>query len=461
MIRLKYLEVKETIPAIQTILMIFILLLCSCYFIYKIYKKINIQTIIISDVFWLTAPWLVCLMLYFFSGIIYKIKLDLMAFCYIFIFWGCYFCGKYIVKYRNQKLKQNNLSKELKLNKKINFNILFIISLLSVLAYIAVIFYYNPGIKIGITRNVNTNFLSTIFHVLSSCSLIIWMYELIYSLIKKEKMKYYAIPSAIIYNIPGIVIAGRDALMIFFLATIIIFIFSMFYLKKKKKKTLITKKLKKGAIVVLILLFIYLIFISNTRYGSTSDSILNLYRITTGAKFPKYLLFIYEKTGPVGKLLMNFVFYYSSQFSKFALVFNDYKGPYQLGLHQLHYVGRLFTIFGYNPNAVSNSLEMICNNVNLPDFKNFWETIIGYSIIDFGRIGSLLYAFILGFSVEKILNKCKKDFNEFSIITITMICVGLFTTVEISPLFDYFYIFPIFWLIVIIIYRKKIKLGGI
>ena len=65
--------------------------------------------------------------------------------------------------------------------------------------------------------------------------------------------------------------------------------------------------------------------------------------------------------------------------------------------------------------------------------------------------------FISGFIVKLLVINNKSELNELNIISLVLICVGMFTTIEISPLFDYFYVFPIAWLIIIKILYKKFK----
>lgn len=461
MIYLKYLNASVEIPTITNVIMVLVVLSCLFWSIYRVIKNKNFHKTIISDSFWIAIPWLLCLFLYFCLGITYKIKLDIIAFIYIFVFWCSYALGKYIAHRISKKketvdnkgtLKDQQL--KLKFDKKMDFNKLFFLSLISVIVYIILIYVYNPGMTFGITRNISRNYLTTIFHILSSASLVIWLYELIYYLIEKQKMRYYAIPCAIIYNLPGIAISGRDALMIFIISTLIIVIYSICFMKKYKKVNNKMSAKKKVILSVFLLLIIaYVFLISSTRYGQSSDGIVNLFKMTTGAKFPKYLLILYNNTGIIGKFMLNLVFYFSSQFSKFALIFNEYKGPYQFGLHQLHYVARL--IPGFNSDAVTQSIQTICTNNNLPGLRSFWDTFIGYSIMDFGRVGSIIYSFVLGFLVEKVSIKCRKRMNPFDIIVLVMICVGMFITIEISPIYDYFYIFPFAWLILIMLFMKK------
>ena len=350
-------------------------------------------------------------------------------------------------------------SDKVEIIKNVNLFPLFMFSFFCLLMYILVMYRLNPNILFGITRNVKINSLATLFLFLSSSSLIIWLYNLIQFLINKQKIRLYTYVSALIYNIPGILISGRDALIIFILSSLIVIIYSLVYIKNNEKLNYnIKRKMRKLLLISFLLIMLYLLFVSNTRYGSNSSDVVDMFKWASGnAVFPDYLLNIYYSTGIIGKLLLNIVFYYTSQFSKFALAYNNFNGPYMHGLHQLHYLARaLPSSFGINPNTTSIAVTNMCSNMNVYGMRVLWDTSIGYSIYDFGKVGALIYSFVVGFFVGKFYVSNKNNLNELNIITMAMICVGMFITIEISPIFDYFYIFPFIWLIIIrIIYYKK------
>ena len=442
-----------------------IILIINIFFlllgIFKIKQVGSLEKLIINDKFWLYISWEACLLLYSISGIVYPISLKITTFLYIIVFWLFYLIGSRIANVVSIKKNISMEKSEIayRQDDRINFSLLFLISFISTILYVVVVHRQNPNATLGITRGVRVNALSTLFLILSSSSLIIWLYELLYSITNKKKIKFYGIVSAILYNIPGIVISGRDALMIFIISSFITTVYSLSYLQKKKLLTRkVKRRIKSVACFTLFGIVVYLLLISSIRYGTNDNSVLAMFEWASGATFPKYLVYIYKHTGAFGKLILNVVFYYSSQFSKLALVFNDYTGPHQFGLYQLHYVARLLpNSFGIDTNAVSNSLASICNSYNLPGIKVLWGTVIEYSIYDFGKIGSLIYSLIFGYIIRRRVICNYNKTHELNIIALVLICVAMFTTVEISPLFDYFYVFPVAWLIVIKLFSKKYK----
>lgn len=440
----------------ENFIMKLIVILIFIIVVYYFVKKERKYTLVLNEYFWLIIPWLVCLLLYFFSGIKYSFNLNLMSYIYIFATLTCFIFGYKISIKKNISNKITNM--EMKTyNKKKNFKLLVLIDFICVLIY-AIYILLNNDITLGVTRNIETNFFTTFLLLISCSSLVIWLYEFSYSIIKMKRITIYGILSAIIYNIPGIIISGRDALMIFLISTFIVFIYSMGCLKQtqKEKSFKILKRLKKYSIITLIIMLVYLCILSTNRYGTNDRSAINMFEWSAKCEFPDYLLFMNDKMGGIGKLTNNAIFYYSSQISKYSLIFEEYKGPYLYGFYQMHYISRLLPEqFNLDYGLVSNAQEEISMSVGAPGIKVLWETGIGYSIYDFGRIGTLIISFIGGILIGILSIYCKNNMNIEKLILNTFICVGLFWTVQMSPLFDYFYIFPLFWIVLIEINNKS------
>ena len=194
----------------------FILIILIILGVYIFYQKKNKYELILNARFWIFISWAAIFILYFFSGIKYKFNLNLYSFGYIILCLAIFFIGQYVIKKKKDKDEKDKDEKDkIKDFKKINFLSLFVLAFISVMAYAIYIIKIN-NIEIGITRNINTNGIATILLLLSNSSLVIWLYELAYAILNEKKMTWYGILSGIIYNIPGIVISGRDALMIFF-----------------------------------------------------------------------------------------------------------------------------------------------------------------------------------------------------------------------------------------------------
>ena len=411
---------------------------------------------IISDTFWVIVPWTLCLFMYYFSGIDYPIKLEWYMLLYIVLFWLCYFLGKNIVqKILTKKYGENKKRNTITIKKeqpKFNFLPLFFVSLVAVIIYVVYFLAIN-NIVLGQTRNFNANAFTTFLLIISSSSLIIWLYELSYALLYDKKISWYAFISAIIFNVPGLITSGRDALIIFIIATFITLIYcGNLSVKVLKKKGHTYSKTKKVLCLAMGVVLFYLIFLTSNRYG---HSAIKQFMWASGCSFPPYLEFIYYNLGGLGKLILNTVFYYSSQFSKLALVFDHYSGPYLGGLYQLHYVSRLLPeSWGLNYTLVNEGVIRAVEEVSIVGMKPLWDTMIGYFIFDFGKILAPVMSFFLGVVVGFAKYLIKLNKSIFNIIVYVLIALGAFISVQFSPFFDYYYIFPFAVLVAIMIYIK-------
>lgn len=451
-------------------IMMFIIAILLVFLGFRLYKKYGYK-IVVSEVVWFMIPWCICLLLHFFGGIEYEYKLDIFSFLYILLFWACFLLGRKCALNRkiNEKI-HHFLSSKLHIsiktksqNKKsntgkINMFPFFILSLISGIGYLVFILA-NNDIVFGVTRNINTNFFGTFLLLLSNVSLIVWLYELAYSLLTDQKMPIYAYLSAPIYLISPLLISGRDAVIIFLLFTALVY----FYcgrrgIQKYKVKGRIYKTLMRLAIVGISIVLIYFIFLSDNRYG---NDMIGLFEWSTNSKFSDTNMYLYHALGSLGGFLINILYYYSSQFSKFAFIFQNYSGPYLGGLFQLHYLSRRFPeSWHLSYTEVTTSAAKLMEAKGIPGMHSIWDTVIGYFIYDFGRILTPVFAFLAGYVVGKVRKNFKHNKSILSILYQVSICVAMFITVEFSPLFNTGWLFPLLWIVFIdkIYCNEKIRL---
>lgn len=414
-------------------------------FFLKIKKRNN--RVVLSETFWLTFPWVICIMLYFFGGITYQYELGLKKTLYIISFLllinlGIVFGRVFYVKNKLIKQEEPTLN-----NKKINFTALFWVATLSVIFYTIYIIKTND-ITFGSTRSINRNMFATLLIFLSSSSLIIWLYELTYSLINNKKMPLYSYFSFFNFAIPSLLISGRDGILIELLSTFLVFLYCGNINKQRFKKIKSSfNKHKKKAIIIIIILFFYLNFLTNNRYG---DDMISRFEWATKAEISDELMTIVGMLGNVGYLFLNFVYYYSSQFVKLAFILDHYNGPFLHGFYQLHIISRRFPpSWGISYINAVNSADELMKFHGYGGLIKMWGTALEGYIYDFGKIGALIMGFISGIIIGKARKKFDGNKSELSIVMQAMICTALFVSVQISPIFDLSWIFPFVWLIVI------------
>lgn len=74
----------------ETIMKIIVVVILIIWSI-TILRKKNKYELILDYRFWIFAPWIICMLLYFFSGIQYEFNLNIFSFGYILIYWICFF----------------------------------------------------------------------------------------------------------------------------------------------------------------------------------------------------------------------------------------------------------------------------------------------------------------------------------------------------------------------------------
>lgn len=434
-----------------------ILLICLLVIIFVITFKHIISKkgykLIVSELFWIIFPWSICFILYFWGGITYTFNLSFGSVFYILAFWGCFMLGRYI-KIKKDKAKNIDEKPKPDYEKKINLLPLFFISLVSVIIYTVSIILTND-INFGVTRNINTGAINTFFLFLSNASLIIWLYELAYSLVNDKKMPLFAYVSFFIYSVPALLISGRDAIMLIAISTVITFLYAgNFAINELNKEGKTFKKLIKLISIAFVIILFYFVFLSSNRYG---NYMIGLFEWSAGARFSDDLIFISNNGGTVGSFFLNGLYYYSSQLSKLSFVIDNYDGPYLGGLFQFHYISRRLPMdWNLNYTMVTTAASNLANANGIPGLFNIWDTVIGYFIYDFGRIGSLVVSFICGYFIGKMRNKFENDKKITNMLYQIMICLAMFITVEYSPIFNTGWVFPICWLIFIDLFYTKL-----
>lgn len=421
-------------------------------FLKKLCSKSNFN-FIISDVFWVVTPWLISLSLYYFSGITYQYNLSIYSFSYIVLFWIMYFLGRFLglrIKVNSNFIQNDQIN--VKNNNKIDLKLMYIISILSTLVYIIYMLSRNK-IVFGVTREFNNNMFGTLLLFFSESSLILWLYELAYSLLNDTKINKLAYLAAIMYVVPSLLISGRDAIIILLITTLIVFIYcGKFGINVNNTSGKFFKKVKKFLYLGILLLLYYFIFLSQNRYGS---DMIKLFEWSTKSTFSKELLNIVFIFKGFGLILLNAIYYYSSQFTKLAWIYDNYNGPYIYGFFQLHFISRrLPESWGLNYINCVNSAKKMMTAQGYEGLSNMWGTVIQYFIYDFGRIGSIIMAFLFGIWIGRWRKHFNKNKDILSILMQVMICVAMFITIQFSPIYDLNWLFPLIWLIIL---KKGIK----
>lgn len=415
------------------------LILCIIFMAEYIIKRKIFSNIISNYNFWLIFSWLVCLLLYYFSGITYRIQLSLSCFIYIIIVISLFILGGYIGKSLSNFINFKTIKKTDKSFDNL-FDKLFYINCITAIVYFVYVILTND-INFGITRKINANWFTTVMQFIMCSSLLLWIYDLRKIVKGEKKISSKILILAVIYNLPCILISGRDSIIIFLIATLIVICSSI-------NKKINYKKMFLVLLACISVISIYMVFLSSNRYGSKNNSMIKTFENSVSASFPQYMIKI--SNNKLGKVLVNGMFYYTSQFSKLSLMYENYNGPYMYGLYQTNIIGRhIPSVFGTSYNDVVNQISIITKWANVSSMRVFWETAIGYCFYDFGKIGTLLISLLSGIIVSLVTIYIKNKNSILCYIYSVIACCAMFITVEMAPLFDYFILFPLIWIFII------------
>lgn len=421
----------------------------------KVNKK---NGILINDLFWLIMSWMLVIGLHFTSGIIYRYKASTNTIVYISFIFIIFVSFRYLgkrtkIKDKLYKNPQNNNQE-----KYIDTRRYFYIASIGYIIYFIDVFRLNT-LNFGVKSDIRISIMGTVSFLVVPLLLIIWLYEVSYSIKNNIKIKFHAKVSALMYCMISILYSGRQTLLIFILISFIVITYSNSLSKNLKKKSIISKNKAMKSIKIICLVFIplvliYTMFLSGNRYG---NSMIAMFEFVSGGHISSQTVNFANLFGNLSSVIINFLFYFSQQLSKLEIILNDYHGPYMLGMFQLNYVSRRLPAFlELDYNLVFNEVTNIMWNRGIPAFDSAFETMIGSAIFDFGRIGAIIYFAILGYLVGSSRNIFNRNKSSLNIILQGMICVGMFVSVQSSPFFDSTWAYALFWLLIIMMIEKKI-----
>lgn len=428
------------------VLFIVVYLLVALFFIFHKSKKF-----IINPLFWLGITWGLIFGLYLSSGISYPERIPIYVYIYLIssglVFIIAFYFGKRVIIF-TKSTKSNQLIK-----KKHNTNMYFFISLTGLAMWLVDVLIHND-INIGYRiENYNITSVGSMGAIFLYASLIVWLYELSYTLRYNTKIKITMILSAIIYILPSIITAGRQALLIFSFATLIVIVYS-FNIK-------ISKKLKKRLILLMIFVIsgfvVYNMFISSTRYKV--DNKVALFEYMLQSNTSQETINFVNSMGVLADVTLDVIYYYSHELPSFSLFFENYNEKPLLGIFQFHYIGRRIASI---TNIASDSPWVQIENYSYYYGINAhtWRTAIASFIIDYGKTGAFLFVFLLGLLSGNIYSMFLKNKSIYKLLLVTFVCVGMVFTIQYSPFSEISWVYPLFWLILLpVLERLKLRSG--
>lgn len=250
---------------------------------------------------------------------------------------------------------------------------------------------------------------------------------------KSERMLW--ILAVVVYSLYSVLSAGRQVVFQILIMTVSAFILKRATLESGKSHK--SKKQNRKSLVILVLVVSLILgyclqVASDRNNGGISDSKLEVLSFYTGCELDPKVKVLYDMlpSGVNDGIAEAFV-YYTHEITGFKIFWNidESIGPF-MGLYSAPFLDRRVASLGLTSYSVDQKMEYVRaymrNNGAMPVG---WKTCFSFFILDYGRIGGLLYCILYGFYVGYVYKNFKKKRSVLSGIWLARVNVGLFYTV--------------------------------
>lgn len=410
-------------------------------------------TLLCNEMFYLGMFWLLIFGTYITSGVIYrKYAPSLVLYFYVML------CAIALVLGRRKGFNaQNNVfGNQIT---KISTWRYAILGLAGVCIFVFDLFRLN-GIMLlmGDGTGKNNEYQISIIGAIGSLLIPILFVEGIYLVASKLKNENsFSVAGFLLllgYSIPCILNNGRESLAYVFIALIAIYSYNIISQKKIKKKLNLKRLIIRILIISEIFLFVWLIYnISSDRFGSNEiNSFLAKHDVSAETMGEA------EEWGELDFLYYNILSYFSHQLSFLEFTLKEYDGPYLLGMFEFNIISRRLPDFlGLDYNLVYDNLERLYSQKGV-SYSGAWNTILGSFICDFGRIGSIIMCYVMGFFLGKLRRKFEKTYDVRYAVLVAIICASSFSSIQLGPFYNTFVYGSYIWWMIIFMHNETVKL---
>lgn len=429
-----------------------IVFILSWLLVSYIYIKKNTERIY-SPIVWLLIGWSFSFGLYLFSGITYYYKLSLEAGLY---YWGV--CFAVIVGFRFSKKfhlkigynRKGRLIPKLNTLTRKSYRLYASGVILGSLMVVIDILRLNT-ISFNLHSSINISGIGNIGILMSSLGLILWLYECVYAIKNNVKFRPVAIICTIAYLIPALITSGRQSILIMTISSFIV----LFYCFSKWPNYKYKKYIYGPIILAVVGLFVYTTLISASRTAVSNK--IELFNFMYKSSVSEETTDLLDKMGPFRTIIMEILFYYSHELSMFQILFSSYDGPLFYGMSQLSLVARNIPAGGGM--TISDLLWTYYDSMSdkAGVYAHVWRSAAGNCLVDFGVIGGLIFALVIGYVVGTFYKKSRRNDSAYSTVGLALICAGMLFAMQFSPICEAYWIYPMIWWLILPFIEKILK----
>lgn len=416
------------------------------------YMKKNTERIY-SPIVWFLIGWFFSFGLYLFSGISYYYRLSIEAGAY---YWGI--CLAVVIGFRfsrryrvvfGQK-KCINLIPKIDSITRSSYRLYCGVVILGSLLVVFDIMRLNV-ISFNLHSNLNISGLGNIGILMSSLGLILWLYECVYAIKNNVRFKLIAIICTIAYLIPALITSGRQSILIMAVSSFVVLFYCFSQWPCYKYKIYIY-----NIIVLAVLgLLLYTTLISESR--TVVSNKIDLFNFMYKSSVSEETINILDKMGPFRTIIMEILFYYSHELSMFEVLFSNYDGPMFWGMSQLLLISR--NIPAGSGKTISDVLWSYYDKVSdqAGVYAHVWRSAAGNCFVDFGIVGGLMFALIVGYLVGSFYKRSRLNNSAYSTVGLALLCAGMLFAMQFSPICEAYWIYPMIWWIFLPFAERMLK----
>lgn len=427
---------------------IFLLLWCAIFAV----SVIKFKGVLLKPLFWFVMANIFIIGLSYTSGFIYKYPLRVSGLLY-FIGLGATFAVGFLAaeknifgklcKGRNKKPEplpadEQRISADRNENR-LYRSFLFLVTVVGFIVYIIDFFLRNSLSDPNLHVAVNISSIGVIGKIMSLSGLLLWLFDCVYSVQNDKKIPLDAFIAAGIYLVPALITSGRQSMLIFIAATASAVGFTFLSHRKYRYR----KNILICIVCLFVLLVAFCVYVAVFRQYSTDKSEIfeKMFACTVSAGSRKLL----NKTGFLKSLLLEVVGYYSHELPMFQLFLDNWSGPFFLGASQLTIISQnLPASSPFNYANMWSFLQEIADRNGI--YSHTWRSYAANFIIDFGFVGAFFAVLAVGLLCGWLYRRAIKRRRVSDIVLISLICSGMFFSMQYSPLAEGYWTYPLLWL---------------
>lgn len=411
--------------------------------------------------FWMAMGWMLIFGLYLTSGINYNNKPSLFTLLYFFTFlllfaFGCRLGSRRLRKKKKLLNSGYRLAKESPFYDTI-FLLLFIAETVSFFVFVVDFGFYNSFTSASHTES-RLDKIGVIAEIVCLSGILYWLRSLFVSISKGHRIDIKGFFALFYYLLPGLVISGRQSILLVIVSTIVCFCFAA-SIRKPIKRTKSQIKRRNRKIIILgiiggVLFAGYCALVAGNREASVNK--IELFEYMFSCTYSNSTKSILSNCGSFETFILETISYYSHEISQLQLVFSNWDGSYYFGASQFQLISSNLpeSSFFYVGN-IQTKLDSI--SLNNSSYSHVWRTMVSNCFIDFGFAGGLIFIFVLGYLSGKVFEYAIVNKSSLGVILLSLICSGSFFAIQYSPFVENYWYFPIIFLFLIAIANRFIS----